>query len=107
MVMLEAREHSHPLASVIRKGTEFNYIRSQLMKVDAAESHAVVAHNGTTKGYTRSRDGNGWIEDGVYVRESIAFHNCAVVSSGTKIPEDAIAVYGGVHGNTYVYSNYD
>lgn len=97
----------YDLTSAIRTFTDVNVIRSQLLKIEASEDHAVIMHNGVMRGFSRSKEGYGWIEDGVSVTMSLALYNCAVITVGTKVPEDAVSVYGGPYGNTYVYSVYE
>ncbi|MCL4365373.1 MAG: hypothetical protein M1569_03265 [Candidatus Marsarchaeota archaeon] len=107
MSILIMHKGRYDLTSARRAFTDIGVMRSQLLKVAASEDHAVIAHNGVMRGFYRSKKGYGWIEDGVSVRESLVLCTCAVITAGTKVPEDATSVYGGTYGNTYTYSVYE
>lgn len=105
MAMLLTHAKNDYLQSVRRKETNTDTARQQLLEVPKSDTHATIALNGRLVEF--SRKGDGWIEEGVKVNKLLSLSGCAVITSETRVPEDAVSVYGGAHGNTYVYSHYE
>jgi hypothetical protein len=95
------------LYSLRRGETAYSFIAEQLRSIALSQKEHSVFYNGELRSFSRHANGAGWVEDGASVRPDVVVCSDAIVFRNSLIPEDAVIIHGGRHGNSFGFVSYE
>ena len=108
-MLAEKKTQQRDLVSLhllLRGETKYSVVAGHLRGLPDSQSRASLRFNGGIMNFYRHGNGNGWVEYGCNIPNSVRVEKDAVVFRETRIFSDAIRVHGGEHGNTLDYYHY-